>query len=64
MPPRRFVVALVLSALGASAVPAAPLDPPAAVPVVREARYKMSAAVRPLLIFWIRASNVGGARIL
>ena len=34
------------------------------VPVVREARYRLSAAVRPLLLFWIRTNNVGGARIL
>jgi hypothetical protein len=32
--------------------------------VVKEARYRMSAGVRPLLLFWIRAGNVGGARIL
>jgi hypothetical protein len=32
--------------------------------VVREARYRMSAGIRPLLFFWIRAGNVGGARIL
>jgi hypothetical protein len=32
--------------------------------VVREARYRMSAAIRPLLLFWIRSGNVGGARIL
>jgi hypothetical protein len=31
---------------------------------VREARYRLSAAVRPLLVFWIRADNVGGARVL
>jgi hypothetical protein len=31
---------------------------------VREARYRISAAVRPLLLFWIRTDNVGGARIL
>jgi hypothetical protein len=41
-----------------------PLDPSATVRVVREACYKMSAAIRPLLVFWIRAANVGGARIL
>jgi hypothetical protein len=34
------------------------------VPVVREARYRISAAVRPLYLFWIRTDNVGGARIL
>ncbi len=36
----------------------------APLPVIREARYRMSAAVRPLLIFWIHAGDVGGARIL
>jgi hypothetical protein len=34
------------------------------VPVVREARYKMSAGIRPLYVFWIRAGNVGAGRIL
>jgi hypothetical protein len=33
-------------------------------PIVKEARYRMSAAIRPLFIFWIRAPNVGGARVL
>jgi hypothetical protein len=37
---------------------------PASAPVVREARYRMSAGIRPLLVFWIRSNNVGGARIL
>jgi hypothetical protein len=32
--------------------------------VVREARYRMSAGVRPLYVFWIRANNVGAGRIL
>jgi hypothetical protein len=32
--------------------------------VVKEARYRMSAGVRPLFVFWIRAGNVGAARIL
>jgi hypothetical protein len=32
--------------------------------VVREARYTMSAGIRPLFVFWIRASNVGAGRIL
>ncbi len=44
-----------------SSAPAAPIPP---LPVVREARYRMSAAVRPLLIFWIHAGNVGGAHVL
>ncbi|HET9317041.1 MAG TPA: hypothetical protein VFQ51_15725, partial [Vicinamibacteria bacterium] len=33
-------------------------------PVVKEARYRMSAGIRPLFVFWIRSGNVGGARIL
>lgn len=72
---RRPFVALLLgaSALGGlvSAAPppeqAAPLpsfDRPDSTPVVREARYRMGAAIRPLYIFWIGAGNVGGARIL
>jgi hypothetical protein len=32
-------------------------------PIVGERRYRMSAAIRPLL-FWIRSRNVGGARIV
>jgi hypothetical protein len=36
--------------------------PTALAPVLQEHRYRMSAAVRPLL-FWIRTRNVGGARI-
>lgn len=36
---------------------------PSGGPVVKEARYRMSAAVRPFYVFWIRAGNVGGARI-
>ena len=55
--------ALVLLVLGVQAA-AAGGEVAAAVPVVREARYRMSAAVRPLLRFWIRAGNVGGARIV
>ena len=37
---------------------------PADLPVVRDARYKMSAGIRPLYVFWIRASNVGAGRIV
>ncbi len=44
--------------------PAAPVAAPADLPVVREARYKMSSAIRPFYVFWIRASNVGAGRIL
>jgi hypothetical protein len=49
------------------AAPAAPAPLPLAaepLAVVREARYRMAAAVRPLLVFWIRAGNVGAGRIL
>jgi hypothetical protein len=55
--------ALVLA--GAVACGAAELTPdgrPAA-PVTSERRYRLSAAIRPLL-FWITAGNVGGARIV
>ncbi len=44
--------------------PGARLATQADLPVVREARYKMSAGIRPLYVFWIRASNVGAGRIL
>jgi hypothetical protein len=44
--------------------PPASFDPPADSAVVREARYKMSAGIRPLYVFWIRAGNVGAGRIL
>ena len=33
------------------------------VPIVLEHRYTMSAKIRPLLLFWIGKSNIGGARI-
>lgn len=33
------------------------------IPVVREHRYTMSAKIRPLLLFWIGKSKIGGARI-
>ena len=46
------------------AAPAARVSTQADLPVVREARYKMSAGIRPLYVFWIRASNVGAGRIL
>jgi hypothetical protein len=44
--------------------PSSPFDAAGGARVVREARYRMSAGIRPLLLFWIRAGNVGGARIL
>ena len=39
------------------------LDRPGSMPVVREHRYRMSAAIRPLL-FWTRASTVGGVQLV
>jgi hypothetical protein len=42
------------------AAPSSPPDPP---PVFKEYRYRMSAAIRPLL-FWIGDGDVGGARIV
>ncbi|HET7295383.1 MAG TPA: hypothetical protein VFM88_23400 [Vicinamibacteria bacterium] len=59
----RRPAALVFAAVAASVL-AVEAPGAEAVPVVREARYRMAAAVRPLLVFWIRAGNVGGARIL
>jgi hypothetical protein len=64
-----LLAAQVLGAFAATPVPtegaaSVSFDPPDSPAVVREARYRMSAAVRPLLVFWIRASDVGGARIL
>ena len=61
---------LAAAALTQARAPAAPdvLAPAslstAGMPVVKEARYRMSAGIRPLLVFWIRSNNVGGARIL
>ncbi len=46
------------------AAPVASFDLPDTARVIREARYKMSAAIRPLYVFWIRAGNVGAGRIL
>jgi len=45
---------------GPSAPPS--IDSTSPSPVVREYRYRMSAAIRPLF-FWIGSDNVGGARI-
>jgi hypothetical protein len=61
----RAVATLVLSV--AAALPVAATEPtpdgrPAA-PVTAEHRYRLSAAIRPLL-FWVGAKNVGGARIV
>jgi hypothetical protein len=65
---RRSSILLVLVAAGAWAGPlsAADLpatDNPAAMRVKQEHRYRLSAAIRPLL-FWVGAKNVGGARIV
>jgi hypothetical protein len=62
---RALLVALILSGGAARALPAPDVTPdglPAA-PVAAEHRYRLSAAIRPLL-FWIGAGNVGGARIV
>jgi hypothetical protein len=64
MKARRAISALVLSLTAALPWAAAELTPdgrPAA-PVTSERRYRLSAAIRPLL-FWVGAKNVGGARI-
>ncbi len=64
---RPFLVALAAAALpfpAAAANSVEGLAAPPPTPVVREVRYRLSAAVRPLLIFWIRAENNGGARVL
>lgn len=60
MSPSSVLLGLVLAAT----TPDASARPAPAIPVVREARYKMSASVRPLFIFWVRSSNVGAGRIL
>ena len=39
------------------------VDGPGSIPVVREHRYRMSAAIRPLL-FWTRASTVGAVQLV
>jgi hypothetical protein len=53
---------LLAAASAASAEELTPFGRPAA-PVTGERRYRLSAAIRPLL-FWIGKSNVGGARIV
>jgi hypothetical protein len=68
-----LVVALALSGAATAAAAATPAgagspgdataDGVPSVPVAREHRYRLSAAIRPLL-FWIGAGNVGGARIV
>ncbi len=66
---------LLLSAALVAAVPVlpghaqqsspVPLTPSSTstLPAVNEHRYRMSAKIRPLLLFWIGRDNVGGARI-
>jgi hypothetical protein len=64
--PRLEAVPPTDAAAAAPATPAkapAPATLPVAWPVVREHRYRMSAAIRPLL-FWTRASTVGGVRLV
>ena len=61
----RGALALVLAGAAAASGAAEPTTPdgrPSA-PVTAEHRYRLSAAIRPLL-FWIGAKNVGGARIV
>jgi hypothetical protein len=62
---RRALAALVLVAAPAAPANAAEstADGRPAAPVTAEHRYRLSAAIRPLL-FWIGKSNVGGARIV
>jgi hypothetical protein len=58
------LVALAAGGIASDASVSAAVDARADDPVVREARYRMSAAIRPLYVFWIRAANVGAGRIL
>ncbi|MCG6919752.1 MAG: hypothetical protein LJF15_01520 [Acidobacteria bacterium] len=67
---RRHIPAILLAAAGLfAALPAEPSDlidlssPPEPPPIFKEYRYRMSAAIRPLL-FWIGDGDVGGARIV
>ena len=61
----RATSALVLCVAAPWPLPAAEPSPdgPATAPAEGEHRYRLSAAIRPLL-FWIGAANVGGARIV
>jgi hypothetical protein len=58
-------LALVLALAGTAGGGAAELTPDgrAAAPVTAERRYRLSAAIRPLL-FWIGRGNVGGAKVV
>lgn len=53
----------LLVALGAAATGSGADPGPTGTPVLKEHRYRMSAAIRPLL-FWIGDKDVGGARIV
>jgi hypothetical protein len=55
--------ALLLTAAAAGGATELTPDGRPAAPVTSERRYRLSAAIRPLL-FWIKAGNVGGARIV
>jgi hypothetical protein len=61
----RSIAALVLAAAAATPGAAADLTPDSrpAAPVTAERRYRLSAAIRPLL-FWIGRGNVGGAKVV
>lgn len=67
---RRHIPVILLAAAGlVAALPAEPSDltdspsPPEPPPIFKEYRYRMSAAIRPLL-FWMGDGDVGGARII
>jgi hypothetical protein len=67
---RRHILVIALAAAGLGAAPllgandlTAPSGTPDSPPIHKEYRYRMSAAIRPLL-FWIGDSDVGGARIV
>jgi hypothetical protein len=71
--PVRLAAVALLALGGLTPVPAsepeirldvpARLEPSDSLPVVREHRYRMVAAIRPLL-FWTRASTVGGVQLV
>jgi hypothetical protein len=72
-PSARHAAAALLALGGLSPAPAAEperqlgvpsrIELPDSIPVVREHRYRMVAAIRPLL-FWTRASTVGGVQLV
>jgi hypothetical protein len=55
-------LALLLAGAGGGGATELAVDGRGAAPVTAEHRYRLSAAIRPLL-FWVGKSNVGGARI-